>query len=121
MFKAMINAMKIQSVFLIYSIWRAKDKLLSGDTDKLKETIKRLFIKYAKAVATISGGSGICYLVFCFYTNMIPNLKVNSRFFPTSSFVISALSWFLEDTAKMPTYMGFYMPKVLETVSNLLR
>ena len=51
----------------------------------------------------------------------IPGFKVDAKWKISSSFAISCLGFFIEEPVKIATYMGFYLPKVLETVFNMMK
>ena len=117
-YKSFKTMAKIQLVFLAYSVFRARNRL--SDRNKFKAELYKLFVKYARAVAFFTFASSVPWTVLCSFSQ-IPGFKIDARWKTSSAFAISCLGFYIEEPAKMATYMGFYLPKVLETVYNLFR
>jgi hypothetical protein len=49
------------------------------------------------------------------------NSRLDTRLKVTAHFTVSALSILLEPVQKMAIYSGFFMPKTIETMTNILQ
>ena len=76
--------------------------------------------KYVRSVAFFTFASSVPWTCVCGFSR-IPGFKVDAKWKISMAFAISALGFVIEEPAKMATYMGFYLPKVLETVNNMFQ
>ena len=118
MFRAVKNAAMFNFIFLVTHAILKRKSLKHNFWPEMK----KLLLRYIRAVIFISAGSGGCFAFLCATSRLQGhNSRLDTHFKVTAHFALSSLFMLVEPPDKMPIYLGFFLPKALETMTNILR